>query len=265
MLVSFISPVKFLRRIDKKGDISFALGHIALESEEYRTWFANISTTRLTMLDNGAFELGGSIPADKLIELCREMLPHEVYGPDYPGDPLRTLLETTQFAKKVKKLKLCTALGDQIRVVGCVQGDTLSEWLSCYRQMSECEDIDTLAVPICTLSDFATDEEPRLRQGMTRIRLVRSLHDLGVIKKPLHLTGLDHPQELREYKDIPLVRSMDSTSAVVHGMAGVRFEKDNWAGKIKKKLDFNLDVITEGQFADIQHNIEMIRRFAHGI
>jgi hypothetical protein len=258
--LAFISPIPHLSAIDGKGDFSFALGHIAIGSAAYRTYFKKRSLTGFeVMLDNGAYELGGSIPADQMIELVREIQPTSAYGMDYPGDPERTKHEVDQFGIRLKR----EGLRERVKNVGCVQGVDARTWIDCYQHFVNSPHVDIIAVPVMTLSDIEFQSiDPRYREGQTRWRMLKSIKEEYGFHKPIHLTGLDYPYELwcEEYKD-PMIMSNDSTSCVVHGTQEIMFDRagEYWPGKYRTLMDFSRK-LSQRELWFVQENIRILRR-----
>lgn len=268
MLLGHIAPTRHLFDIDAKGGLSFALAHIAKRDMVYRSYFKRHAREgRLVLLDNGMWENGGvPLPAEEMIELCREILPTEVYGPDFIYDPDKTMEEVTRFAIKLRqtKLKCC---GEPIRVIGCVQGKNLEEWLACYEAMLDSEWVDVIAIPVLELEDFGEDSDPKFRWGLTRLRLVRAIKEKYGFTKTIHLTGIDFPFELAhpDYQH-PLVRSHDSKTATVHGKFGIRFDPkgEHWPGKIRSKVygDGFFDwTISDFEMRSVRHNMRVMSSY----
>jgi len=257
--LAFISPIPHLGSVDAKGDFSFALGHIALESEAYRSYFRKRSLQGYeVMLDNGAYELGGSIPSDQMIQLIREIQPTYAYGMDYPGDPERTKEETCRFGRRLKQ----EGLG-HVKNVGCVQGNNVEEWLDCYEHFVNAPEVEVIAVPVMTLSNLEFQAiDPRYKEGQTRWRLLKSIKEEYGFQKPIHLTGLDYPFELwcEEYRD-PMIMSNDSTSCIVHGKQRIMFDPEgkHWPGKYREKMDFS-GKLSQGELWFVFENIRILRR-----
>jgi len=257
--LAFISPIPHLSTIDAKGDFSFALGHIAMESETYRSYFRKRALSGVeVMLDNGAYELGGSIPSDDMIQLIREIQPTYAYGMDYPGDPERTKREVDQFGIRLKR----EGLRSRVKNVGCVQGNDSREWLDCYEYFVNSPHVDVIAVPVMSLSDIEFQSiDPRYREGQSRWRLLKSIKEEYGFQKPIHLTGLDYPYEIwcEEYRD-PMIMSNDSTSCVVHGGQGISFDPQGvyWPGKYREKMDFSKS-LSKRQLWFAHQNIRILR------
>jgi hypothetical protein len=272
MKVAFISPTKHLHDFDLKGDLSFALGHICLESKEYVAFFRQQADRgRHVMLDNGAYELGASIPPETLFPLVREIKPREVYGPDYPGDAERTVREVNAFGMLLKReglrvIKhgvLLKRSAEGVLNVGCVQGNTLEEWLWCYEELVGSEHVDVISVPNAELTDFCREVPEKFRISETRLRLLRTIESRWGLKKWIHLTGWDCPYELMDplYRH-PVIRSTDSTSCVVHGKFGIKFDPKgkNWPGKLKQRMDFDWE-LTSDERKGVTHNIRVVKRW----
>jgi hypothetical protein len=268
MLLGFIAPIAHLQDIDEPSDLSFALAHIAVHHSEYRRYFRNKSRDeRLVMLDNGMWENNG-VPMrnDRLIDLCRDLLPTEVYGPDYIYDSKKTIEEITKFAIQLKREKLFCC-GNRIRVIGCVQGKTLQEWLDCYESHLNNEHVDVIAIPVLELSDFGQEEDPKFRWGRTRARIMRSIIKEYGLSKPIHLTGIDYPHELaHDFYRNDLIRSNDNKSPIVHGKFNILFDKKgkDWVGKIRSSVygeDFFDWKLSPSQLADVKNNMDVMRYY----
>lgn len=264
MRLGFIAPVQHLQEIDGRSDLHFALGHIARESESYRAYFRQLSLAgEHVMLDNGVWELGSPMPVEEYLDIVRDILPLEVYGPDHLYNPDKTLEDTIRFAMKLRQAKLYSN-GVPIRVVGVVQGRTLDEWLGCYEAWVKSKWVDTIAIPVLLLDDFCEDVDSKWRWGMTRLRLMQSvLKHYGDFEKPIHLTGIDYPFELgAEVYKHPNVRSNDSKGPIVAARYKIRYDPNgvHWPGKMKS-TDYFAWNLTETEVKLSIYNMRIMRSY----
>ena len=53
----------------------------------------------------------------------------------------------------------------------------------------------------------------------------------------IHLLGCNIPQEFSWYKDMPFIKTIDTSNPVIHGLAGIKYEPWGLNNKLSTKVD----------------------------
>lgn len=190
------------------------------------------------VLDNGVIETGTPQIDKAKVEALR---PHEVVAPDYLYDAERTCFESAKFAGLIK------SEFPSMKVMCVPQGDSPREYLICLKTFANAPWCDVIGVGK-TASLALTPKEARPAQPIPsfvvagRHRVLTYLLELRV-KKPVHILGLSHPNELRVYSAFPNVRSVDTSWCfrVVQGRQVADFHgqlSPNQLTKVKELMTF---------------------------
>jgi hypothetical protein len=189
--------------------------------------------THNCVLDNGAFE-GDLFSVEDLVRLVEELKPHEVVLPDVIGDSKATVIGS----------KAClNRLGGNIVVQVCPQGSTFSEWVDCYRELSELPGVSCIGLSyIWTLEDPMPWDffGPMNPMEAARLRSIHHLVGTGYLKRgiPHHLLGLSDPRALRWYAMYPFIRSIDTSFPIATAL--VYKQMSRLSPKPKGKLDYGV-------------------------
>lgn len=212
-----IPPVHHLD-LANYGDRFYVLAHLYLQYPHYRDFFKRkVQEGKFVTLDNSAAERS-LVTEDKLLQIVADLKPNEVIAPDYLFDSSRTLAALGRFVFLMKQAGYLK----HTKIFACPQGKDESEWITCYEQMLENEDVfviglSKIAVPYC----WGDKAENDSHIAESRNRCVAYLEKYSMITKPLHCLGQGHFREFEAYQDIPLIRSTDScyqTLAAIHNI-----------------------------------------------
>lgn len=227
------------------GSIVYGLAHEAQRDVWYRTHLQSCAeSTRYTILDNGADELGTGMKGDEYAKLIREIKPDEIILPDVLGDTEQTLFNSQQFFEEYYH-----HLGYEPKMMGVAQGLTFDDWERCYNRFAFWASVDVIGIPYdiefdVPGCDASAIESKTQRRALRRYELVRYLHLAQNTSKPIHLLGMNNLDELCHYRDNGLswrVRSNDTTAPFAAASEhrkwlGNRYEEKDW-----KALDFSVE------------------------
>ena len=207
----------------KLGDRIFALSHLWVQFPEYRKFILEQkSAGKFITLDNSAAERA-LVTEDILIDICHELMPHEVIAPDVLFDKTATIENAIKFKNRMK----AEGLLDTIDIFFCPQGKTKQDWLEAYEWGINQDWIHTIgfskiAIPQAFLSDWKDD------QGIMEARHMAYdyLKEKGMLLKPIHCLGQGSPLEFSHYKH-PMMRSTDSVYPVFAASLGQDFSVDH--------------------------------------
>ena len=250
-----ISPISNLEPM-KLGDRIFALSHLWVQFPEYRKFILEQkSAGKFITLDNSAAERA-LVTEDILIDICHELMPHEVIAPDVLFDKDATIANAISFRDRIEK----EGLLDLIQIFFCPQGKTKQDWLETYTWGINQDWINVIgfskiAVPNAWLDSFSDD------QGIMEARHMAYdwLKEKRLLIKPIHCLGQGSFLEF-QYYDHPAMRSTDSVYPILSAVNGIDFKKDT---QTRIPTPHNFLETFDMQNADmnlIKSNVEMLKK-----
>lgn len=270
MNLAFITPTAYLEKYATQGDIHLALAHLIDDNgqNEYASFYRReVEKGRRVILDNGLFE-GAQVTTDQLLERAAAIKASVVCAPDVLYDSKGTIKAFKQFIRDKQEFGLVA------EVMGIPQADNQTDWWECFQFMDMHAECDLIGLSILSVpksfAKWSTKEQPITS---ARVQLIRQLYSYSDISgrriTPMHLLGLGE-----SYDDILEARTLlsrdiisnDSSSAFVHGIMGIRYEKTGRipGGKNHQKLDFNIIRVGKNDPEVIQHNIDTAKELAYG-
>ena len=220
---------------------------------------------REVLLDNSIFELKTAFDPDKYAKYIEDLKPTYYIAPDVLEDSEATIESFRSFKSKYPDLPgLC---------IGAVQGKTYQDIVECYSFMAEHADYIAISFDFSWYQQigFASSKNPALaklqRMCTGRQALIKLLQDNCVwdYSKPHHLLGNSLPQEMKAYKNMPSIRSVDTSNPVVAGINNIRYIADyGMTCKPSVMLADLIDIeLNEDQKRDVGYNVEMYRRLVN--
>ncbi len=253
-----ISPVSNLEPM-RMGDRIFALAHLWVKHPTYREFILQRAQDGYWItLDNSAAERA-LVTEDVLIDICKELLPHEVIAPDVLFDKEKTIKNAESFYERMKKEDLI----NKIDIFFCPQGKTKQDWLEAYEWGLKQDWIQTIgfskiAIPQAWLPEWKDD------QGIKEARHMAYdyLKERNLLIKPIHCLGQGDPTEFAYY-DHPAMRSTDSVFPVLAAAHGQDFEKDHTT-RVPTPHNF-LETYDMSQINMdlVKKNVEFLRQSCH--
>ena len=227
MLVSHETPISFLDESKQYNDFDYALVHLFETHLEYYSFFKrSLLEGREVLLDNSIFELKEAFNPDKYAEYVEVLKPTYFIVPDVLEDSSATISSYLSFKEKYPNLPGMW--------IGAIQGKTYEEIVNCYKVMSEVADYIAISfdfswyqiIGISQSIDSNLRKLERMCDG--RQKLIKMLIDDGFWnhKKPHHLLGCSLAKEFAAYKNIPSIRSCDTSNPVVAGIVGKTYIKE---------------------------------------
>lgn len=269
-------PISALDCVEELTDFDFLIGLMAIRSRDYKYLFTNHRPlNRYRIVDSGIFEDPKNPPTT--IELCDvayQLEADEVVMTDYIGECQKTIDACEEFMEVSRDFPF--------KIMGVPQGQTLEEWFDCYNYFVKHPRVDVIG-----LTYFK--HPPSLEEvGMTNFRIqngpeaarlallhllagsfyefrysggeVRS-HLYNKIQKPIHILGLGTCHALPYYRQLPFVRSIDTSFPIQLAMEGRALRLDSI--KSKFKVNFIADVI-RAEKALIAINLQRFHQLCHG-
>jgi hypothetical protein len=266
MLIAHEAPIDIMHEVQYSTDYCYALVHLFETHPEYYSYFkSSLLQGREVLLDNSIFELKEAFDAEKYAMYIRELTPTYYIVPDVLEDSKGTINSYKNFVSTYSDLP-----GIKI---GAVQGKTYQDIAECYKFMSENADYIAISFDFSwyqTIGYSASNNETyakleRMCDG--RKKLISYLIADGIwnCEKPHHLLGNSLPKEMKAYKNIPNIRSVDTSNPVMAGLTGKRYIKGiGLYEKPQGLLADNIDrLVTDEEHDIISYNIHEFRRLCH--
>lgn len=265
MLVSHETPISFLDQSRSYNDFDYALVHLFETHPEYYAFFkSSLSMGREVLLDNSIFELKEAFNPEKYAEYVSELNPTYFIVPDVLEDSAATIESYEKFKANYS--------GDLIGMwIGAVQGKTYQDIVECYRYMSQNADYIAISFDFSWYQQigYSQSSNPHLskleKMCTGRQKLIKMLQEDGIwnYKKPHHLLGNSLPQEMLFYKNMPSIRSVDTSNPIIAGIHGIRYIKNYGVSekpsvKLADLIDYE---ITIEQQTDILYNVQEYKKF----
>lgn len=276
--LAFITPTKYIKDFGSQGNFQLGLSCFIDRDKVNEYEQALIDTKQDIILDCSTFELGRPEGVDSLIAKAVRMKASHFFAPDFLYDAKGTkegYLATCHIMDKlgVKDLKIAVV----------VQGKTDQEYFDLYDYFVNEERVDLigisiLAVPRC-FGSWNTRKQIKKKRGEpkeeyshddreivpSRINLLERLLQRGGNSKNLHLLGLgdSYGDVIFAKENCPFVVSNDTSSCFQNGLYGRSIIGDRLiveGGKVKEKVDFDLEEITKEQKEKIQENINQVKK-----
>ena len=223
-----IPPKKHLD-LAHAGDWYFCLAQLYYKDKQYRDFFKSIRRTNHSahiILDNGAAERD-QIDDNILLDIVDDLRPDEVVAPDTLYDGYDTLLRTRDFINKIKKRKSYYTTG----IIGCPQGSTVEEWISCYKEMLNISAISVIGLSKISIPYCWNKAKHDTAIAESRNKCIDYLVSKDLIKKSLHFLGMGDPKEFEYYKNFArgykaFFRSTDSCYTILAAYHNIDFHKE---------------------------------------
>lgn len=267
----YIAPTNYLHLIPQQSRRHLILAHL-LKDETYAAFYRDKRARGdIIICDNGAFELGQSLPPNQLLDLIDQsgINPQYIVAPDYPNQPwYKTYSAAVEFVEIVKDRYASTrevlsrevSMPHIMAVPQSEQGD-YKGWIKSYQLLSKYDGIDMIGMSILGIPNAF--KALTLTDDIAFNRIYASVYLLqsGIYNNQVqhHYLGLGGgPRELVVQKQIGIMDSNDSSSVFWHAIKGIPFDSTCWGlkdGKHKSEVDFNLP-FDEKHVQLISKNIE---------
>jgi hypothetical protein len=249
MKVALITPTPLLKRF-ATTDYHLVLAHQYVHDEKYRKFYKErVISGDHVMLDNGAYELGQSIPIAKLVEMAEDLNPTAVYLPDARFNTEKTIQLMEEAIPKLK--------GRGWKLLGVPQGKSLEGVLECYQWILTNPDVDGFGI---------YEEIGEVTSLGRRWDFLDYLQTEKLVDKSMYYHMLGMEEDLRNIRHLAkysFASGIDSCKPIAYGLWGIRFDED--LGPLapyphRQKGYFNID---ETSFGDIvNHNIQCTLKWA---
>ena len=230
-------PTGWLERLYPFTDYDYVLVDKALRDFDYRSFF--MQSEKPKILNNRIMKQWEPLPLND-IKRVWDILGGSVIAPDWMWDHESTLNAYEE---------CCNTFGEE-NVIGVVQGIERDEIDACLDFYGE-----RIAIPFDVGS--AKEDPPEIKVKR-RIQVVNALGD-----RRIHLLGLVHPSELREYGSSSPVESLNTGLPVLLALQGKHirdFEEDKKHSSYHS-LDMDTPMLTDAVYQLILNNIGELKEW----
>ena len=260
--ISHETPICMLNESVMFNDYHYILFHLLDKYPKYKEFFLTNEYQMDSILDNSAYEFfvkGETLNIDTFAKSVEEMEPTYYILPDKLNDYLTTMKYIDEWDKKYFDLP-----GKRM---GVVQGNSLSEFVSCYKEIKDRVDKIGISFGYRFLMDLVPDIIIKNRSyhycmSLGRINLLNfmEMNKLIDYKKEHHLLGCYLPAEFEYHKHRFYIDSIDTAVPIKNGFM-YNSLKGNWEDiKIEILFDEIIDKdISSEQKNFIISNIKKVR------
>jgi len=266
----YIAPISYLNWIPDSATRHLCLAHL-LEDDRYVSFYKKKKEKGDTIImDNSAFELGAGIDTNALIEKVVKsgLIPDYIVAPDYPKEDWKKTYESLiSFIDVLKNSEL-----SDVKVMGVPQskyGD-VTGFLTSLFLMIENPDVKMIGMSILGIPNAFQEKTGTSDISFNRIfasnyiknntKLLDNLRD----DLQFHYLGASSIREFIIQRAIGIIDSFDTSSAIWHGINGVKFDDTATGlinGKIDLPVDFDIKYNNNQEMEDcIMHNINFIEQ-----
>jgi hypothetical protein len=270
MLISHEVPIAMLEESRLFNSFEYCLVHLTEKYPNYKEFYKQSREIydREVLLDNSIFELGKAFDRDKFHAAILDLKPTMYIVPDVLEDSYNTQLQFEDWMN----VGFYNSLRGSFPTIaiGAIQGKTWNGLLDCYKFMVDHADMIAISFDFSYYDVTGEGWTKEARYASGRQRFISQLIEKGVWawEKPHHLLGTALPQEHHYYfhNNIYNIKSVDSSSPVVHGLSKIKYNSTfGLQSKVKTKLaDLIESTPDEEQLDCIYYNIDKFREIVNG-
>lgn len=261
---AYIAPIPHLNLVQwSSSKFHLILAHL-MRHRAYADYYKSLHEQgHYIILDNGAFENGQPYGSEQLAEIVKASFqPNVIVAPDYPGQPYwATMKAFEEFQQTWSKLY------PDMSIMGVPQsqkGDWQG-WMRCYDYMHHHPNCEWIGLSILGIPNAFCGQTGTADISVNRTYACAALKQAYPVfpeDKELkhHALGMGSPREIVVQKAIGFIDSNDSSSAIWHGLHGVKYDTSPSAligGKLPIPVDFERKFVIDSYLQDvIAHNIQ---------
>lgn len=259
MLIAHEAPISIMPAVRQATDYDYCLVHLCEQYPQYFEFFQeSLAMGRKVVLDNSLFELREKFDPEEFAKWIDKLRPTYYVIPDVWENCDETIKSCYGWMEKYKDVPGKT--------IGVVQATTYEEAVRCYSTLAN---VDKVAFNFENIvySKLFPHPNKRISLAYGRIYLLSRMIKENVINQqnPHHLLGINLPQEVLCYKQMPFIESIDTSNPVIHGLLGYLYEDYGLLFKKEIKLaDLICKKPSVQNFGLIMQNITKFRHWANG-
>jgi len=257
--ISHEVPLCLLDHSRTFNSYDYLLPHLMDQYEEYKNFFIKSkSQGRHIMMDNSVHELGKPYHEKRLHYRLEQFQPQEFFVPDYLEDKTQSIVSAKKWIQHQSKYVDTT-------FIAVVQALSFGEALECYQIY---RDLGYKKIAFSYGASYYNEIIPHpnknLGKALGRLTVISKLYDIGVINKSdsIHLLGTACPFEFSLYKDMPFIKSIDTSNPIMLTLDGIKYNSSCTNNKPKsnmndcfeipiEKIDINLLKYNINKFKEI--------------
>jgi hypothetical protein len=257
-LVSHEVPFCLLNESLKFNDYQYCLPHLMDENEEYKNFFLEYRKQKdsYIIMDNSLHELGKAYNTDRLWYWVNTLNPNEFIIPDVWEDKNKSIINAKTWSQ--------TIFPENITKIAVIQALDIEEAMICYQTYKDLGyNKIAFSYGASYYNKISNHPNKDIGKALGRIQLISFLYKNNIIsdKDEIHLLGCSVPSEFGWYKDMPFVKSIDTSNPI---MAAIEGNKYSFGGIHKKPLT-NMNSIQDIELNKIDlslmwHNVVMFRK-----
>ncbi len=239
-----IAPTQYLSHYATQSTRHLVLAHLVAKDGSYVEFYRQRSAAGdFIIMDNGAFELGGSYPPEKLISLGHMCGADAIVLPDYPFRPSEVTVEAAE--------KWAAVIKDAgFRTMFVPQGETgdIDGWTRSYVWAGANGDIDIIGMSILGIPNAL----PHIPVPYARVVMTQVLQSQGLFaNKYHHYLGLNSGPalEIPPLLKMGALDSLDSSGPVWMAILGHEYTRnaDSYmmVSKVKKEVEFDFPFLKD--------------------
>lgn len=256
--LGIICPTKYLEAFAVQSPYHLVLTHKVFEDPEYAEFYRyRARVGDFVTLDNSSYEVGDGIFNNKdLVEAASRCGASEIMAPETYLDARDTYRKVAAFIDYFDNLRI------KVRVFATLHGPNIIEimWLNKkYLQMK----VGTVGIS-CRLDPFYFDHANlAYKLSVGRGKIVQRLAPVVQASRwrpEYHLLGMNHPAEISFYRNIPMIRSCDSSAAFINGLHEQSINVFDYE-KPRDRVDFDYTDLTASMRFFVNDNIEYLKKW----
>jgi hypothetical protein len=240
------------------NDYDYCLPIFLDRYEQYRLYFQKARLDkRFIIMDNSLFE-GYTHTTEDLLSKINLIRPNIFIVPDAWNDSTTTLVNAKSWIMNYK-----SQLPEGVELMAVCQGKDLHELVITYQTLL---DLGYRHIAF-NHSSIAYQEMYPENKGLKasmygRMGFIRHLVQTNTIDKSVyhHLLGASDWREFQAYTEFDWIKSVDTSSPIINGALGTKFNHDKPYTKPKEKLEDIIETDLADKIDIIKYNVELFRK-----
>ena len=261
MKISHELPLSLLPNAYEWNDYDYCLPHLIDKYDQYRTYFLKARLAkRFIIMDNGLFE-SVTHTIEDLLEKINLIRPNIFIVPDAWNDATTTLVNAKSWMINYKQ-----HMPEGVELMAVCQGEDLLELMTTYQTL-----VDLGYTHIAFNHSSCAYQEmyptfagtaPLKAQMYGRMEFIRRLVEKNIIVKSIyhHLLGASDWREFQAYTEYDFIKSVDTSSPIINGALGTKFNYDENYIKPKQKLEDIMELNLDNKLDIIEYNVDIFRK-----
>ena len=256
MKVSHEVPIAYLLASQWFNDYDYLLPHLYDKYPEYKEYFYKNRSIRYIVMDNSLHELGVPYSKGRLLSIIEEVQPNEFIVPDEWENAIYSMRNAKEWSY--------IELPENVKKVAVVQGKSFAEIIKCYQTYKW---LGYTKIAFSYGANYYKEMFPHpnvnISKALGRQLVIVKMIEMGMIGETdeIHLLGCSIPQEFLYYKEIPQIKTIDTSNPIMAAYDGVEYNNWGLLEKPKTKID---DVINDEAnsviYERIIHNVETFKK-----